>query len=436
MERVRGKIPRNVLLLSGVSLLTDLSSEMVYPLVPLFLSVTLGAPASVVGIIEGFAEATASLFKFVSGALSDRWGKRKPFCLAGYGLAALTKPLLALATGWPLVLMARVLDRFGKGLRGSPRDALIADSTPPELRGRAFGFHRSADSIGAVGGPLLALLLLSWMPGDYRTAFLIAFIPGLLSTLLVLPVRDRSTPAPRRPILSLGVLKRSDPALRRFLFITLIFALGNSSDMFLILRAQQLGGSATTTVLLFGAFNLANVLCAYPAGIVSDRLGRKSLLALGFFLFAGIYVGVGMAGSVTTLWLLFPLYGVYHALTDGIGKAYIVDLAPAADRGAALGLQAAMVGVATLPASLVAGLLWDQIGAASAFLYGAATAFVAGLLMLSTRARAGAVLAAVLVCLAACRSAGPLPPLPEVSYRGTVLEFIGQPGRYAPEHAR
>jgi MFS family permease/tetratricopeptide (TPR) repeat protein len=409
------RIPRNVLLLSGVSLLADLSSEMVYPLAPLFLSGTLGAPASVVGIIEGFAEATASLFKFVSGALSDRWGKRKPFCLAGYGLAALTKPLLALATAWPLVLIARVLDRFGKGLRGSPRDALIADSTPPELRGRAFGFHRSADSIGAVGGPLLALLLLSTMPGDYRSAFLIAFIPGLLSTLLILPVRDRTTPVPKRPVFSLEVLKRADPALRRFLVIMLIFALGNSSDMFLILRAQQLGGSSTTTVLLFGAFNLANVLSSYPAGIVSDRIGRKSLLALGFFLFAAIYLGVGMASNVAMLWVLFPLYGLYHGLSDGIGKAFICDLAPAADRGAALGLQAAMVGVATLPASLVAGFLWDKFGAASAFLYGAGTAFVAGMMMLSTKARAGAVLAVVALFLAACRQAGPLTALPDVS---------------------
>ena len=267
-------ISRNVLLLSGVSLLTDVSSEMVYPLVPLFLSGALGAPASIVGVIEGFAESTASIFKWIFGALSDRWGKRKPFCLAGYGLAAFTKPLLAAASAWPLVLCARVLDRFGKGLRGSPRDALIADSTPADLRGRAFGFHRSGDSIGAVGGPLLALLLLSVLHGNLRAIFLIAFIPGILSSLLVLPVRERPAVPKPRPIFSLAVAGEN-PALRRFLLITLLFALDNSSDMFLVPRAKQLGASSTTAVMLFAMGNLLNVLSSYRAGILSDRLGAS-----------------------------------------------------------------------------------------------------------------------------------------------------------------
>jgi MFS family permease len=380
-------ISRNVLLLSGVSLLTDISSEMVYPLVPLFLSQVLGAPAPVVGMIEGLAEATASLFKWLSGALSDRWGKRKPFLLLGYGLAALTKPMLALASVWPVVLAARILDRFGKGLRGSPRDALIADSTAPELRGRAFGFHRSADSIGAVGGPLLALLLLATMPDNYRAAFLIAFVPGLLSTLLIFPVEDRAGAAKGRAVFSLAALRRADPALKRFLLITLVFALGNSSDMFLILWAKQLGGSATTAVLLYAVYKAANVLCSFPAGIVSDRLGRKGVLAFGFFLFAAIYLGVGLAGSVTVLWALFPLYGVYQALTDGVGKAFIVDLAEESDRGAALGFQAAVTGVSTLPASLAAGFLWEKISPTAAFVYGAALAAVAGAMMLSIEVR-------------------------------------------------
>jgi MFS family permease len=368
-------IPRNVLWLSGVSLLTDISSEMVYPLVPLFLAQTLGAPAPVVGMIEGLAEATASIFKWLSGALSDRWGKRKPFVFCGYGLAALTKPMLALAAAWPVVLAARVLDRFGKGLRGSPRDALIADSTPPEMRGRAFGFHRSADSIGAVCGPLLALLF----TGNYRTAFLIAFIPGLLSMLLIVPVQERAGPPQPRPVLSIP----RDPSLRRFLLITLVFALGNSSDMFLILRAKQLGGSATTAVLLYAAFQMANVLCSFPAGILSDRLGRKGVLAAGFFLFAAIYAGVAMAGSVTALWALFPLYGVYQALTDGVGKAFLTDLATEAERGAALGMQAAVTGISALPASLAAGFLWEKASPAAAFVYGAAMAAVAGAMMLT-----------------------------------------------------
>jgi MFS family permease len=370
-------------LLAVVSLLTDISSEMVYPLVPLYLSGTLGAPASIIGVIEGFAETTASILKWVSGALSDRWGKRKPFCIAGYGLAALAKPLMAAAFSWPLVLFARVLDRFGKGLRGSPRDALIADSTPAGLRGRAFGFHRSGDSIGAVGGPLLALLLLKLLPGDYRTAFLIAFIPGLLSTLVLLPVRETAALPAHRPVFSFGIVKRNPP-LRRYLFITLIFAIGNSSDMFLILRAKQLGAAPTTAVLLFAVCNLLNVLSAYPAGSISDRVGRKQVLIFGFLLFAAIYLAFGLATRLATLWILFPAYGVYLGLTDGVSKALVVDVTERAERGAALGAQAAVTGIAALPASIIAGLLWTEIGPAAAFVYGAVTAAIAGLLLLTT----------------------------------------------------
>jgi len=370
-----------VLLLAAVSLFTDISSEMVYPLVPLFLSGTLHAPAAVIGLIEGFAEATASLFKWISGALSDRWGKRKPFCLAGYGLAALTKPLLAAASAWPLVLCARILDRFGKGLRGSPRDALIADSTPADLRGRAFGFHRSGDSIGAVCGPLLALVWLSLFHGNLRTAFLIAFVPGVLSTLLILPVRERTMAPSTRPLLSFGAAS-TNPALRRFLGITLVFSLGNSSDMFLILRAKQLGASSATAVLLFALCNFLNVLSSYPAGIVSDRLGRRSMLVCGFFLFSAIYLGFAVAGSYAVLWLLFAAYGVYLGLTDGVTKALITDLTSTEERAGALGLQAALTGMGALPASIVAGLLWQRIGPSATFVYGAATAGIAGILML------------------------------------------------------
>ena len=322
----------------------------------------------------------------VLGALSDRWGKRKPFCLVGYGLAAFTKPLLAAASAWPLVLCARVLDRFGKGLRGSPRDALIADSTPADLRGRAFGFHRSGDSIGAVCGPLIALLLLAVLHGNYRAAFLIAFVPGLLSTFLILPVREREAAPKPGPLFSLAVAGKNPP-LRRFLLITLLFALGNSSDMFLILRAKQLGAGSTTAVLLYAIGNLVNVLASYRAGILSDRLGRKGILAFGFFLFTGIYLGFGLATSVGLLWLLFPAYGLYLGLTDGVSKALVVDLVSKEDRGAALGLQAAVTGVSALPASVIAGLLWQRVSPGAAFTYGAITAGMAGLWMSSLKLR-------------------------------------------------
>ncbi len=375
-------ISRNVFILGLVSLCTDASTEMIYPLIPLFLTSTLGAPMEVVGVIEGAAEATASALKGVSGWLSDRLGLRKPLALGGYGLAALTKPLLALAAGWPLVLIARVLDRFGKGVRGSPRDAIIAQSTEPELRGRAFGFHRSADSMGAVLGPLSALAILALLHENYRTAFLIAFIPGIVSTLLILPVRDARSDPRREALASLRL--PSDPRFRRFLLAIVVFSIGNSSDMFLILRSSQLGAAGTTAVLLFAVCNSLNVLASYPAGVVSDRLGRKRVLVAGFLLFAAVYFGFGMARSVTVLWPLFAVYGIYLGLTDGVSKAFIVDVVPAAERGSALGLQAAAMSVCTLPASLLAGWMWQALGPAAPFLYGALMALVSIVLLLRT----------------------------------------------------
>jgi MFS family permease len=380
---IRG-ISRNVLLLSAVSLFTDLSSEMIYPLVPLFLRNVLQAPVEVVGIIEGVAETTAGLLKWISGSLSDRFGKRKPFVLGGYGLAALTKPLLAIAYTWPVVLAARVLDRFGKGLRDSPRDAIIANSTSPELRGRAFGFHRSGDSIGAVLGPLLALLILSQFHNSFRAAFLIAFVPGLISIALLLAVRDPVTPPRTGALFSLN-LRSANPALRRFLLVLFIFSIGNSSDMFLILRANQLGAASTTAVLLFAVCNVLNVLSSYPAGIVSDRLGRKRVLVAGFSLFALVYLGFGMTRSLLPLWFLFAIYGIYLGLTDGIAKAFVVDLVPPSDRGSALGLQATVLSICTLPASVVAGWLWQSIGPAAPFLYGALMAAAATVLLVLRR---------------------------------------------------
>jgi MFS family permease len=304
--------------------------------------------------------------------------------MAGYAFSAFTKPLLAIAGAWPVVLIARIGDRFGKGLRTSPRDALIADSTPAELRGRAFGFHRSGDSIGAVIGPLLAIVLLSVVHGDYRLAFWIAFVPGIIGALFVLPVRERAITAQARPIFSFAVFT-ANPPLRRFLLITLLFTVGNSSDMFLILRARQLGAQNTTAVLLFAFCHLVNALASYPAGRFSDRLGRKGILVAGFLLFSAIYLAFGLASGVGVLWALFGAYGVYLAMTDGVSKALIVDLVAPEERGSALGVQAALSGIGALPASAVAGLLWHQIGPWAAFFYGAITAAIAAVWLIQSR---------------------------------------------------
>ncbi len=365
-------------LLGLVSLFTDASSEMIYPLVPLFLTGPLGAPVAVVGVIEGLAEATASVLKGFSGWFSDRMGKRKPLVVAGYSLAAMTKPLLALASGWPLVLVARVLDRFGKGLRNSPRDAIIADSSDAAARGRAFGFHRTADQLGAVIGPLAALPLLGLFHQNYRTLFLVAFIPAAIGVATLAAVRETGPGASgaRAPGLRLA-LRDTDPVFRRFLLVMLLFTLGNSSDMFLLLRAKALGLSSQEVVLLFALFNLTYALASYPTGLVSDRFGRRSVLTAGLLVFAAVYAGFGLAEGPGWMWALFPVYGLYQGLTDGTSRAFVSDLVEPRRRATALGAYAMATGIATFPASAIAGLLWARVGPSAPFYYGAAMAALA-----------------------------------------------------------
>lgn len=374
-------ISRNVFILGLVSLATDASSELIYPLIPLFLTQTLGAPMPIVGMIEGVAEATASILKGVSGWLSDRIRLRRPLVMFGYGLAAITKPLLALAAGWPLVLAARVLDRFGKGVRGTPRDALIADSSEERLRGRAFGFHRSADQTGAVVGPLLALPLLSLFHQNYRWVFVAAFIPAAIGVAILTAVRETGTRRKTEVAPPRFRLAHSSPGFRRFLAVMLVFTSGNSSDVFLILRAQQLGLSTRHIVLLFAAFNLIYVLSAYPAGLLSDRVGRRRVLVAGLAVFALVYFGFGLARSPVWVWVLYTIYGLYQGLTDGTTRAFIVDLVEPGHRATALGLYAMTTGLATFVASAAAGMLWQWLGAPAAFFYGAALAGLAAMLM-------------------------------------------------------
>lgn len=374
------KLPRNVIALGVVSFFADLSSEMIYPLIPLFLTGVLGAPVSVVGAIEGIAESTASLLKVASGWWSDRVGKRMPLVTAGYGLSAIGKLLLALAGAWPVVLLARFVDRTGKGLRGSPRDALIADSTAPQSRGRAFGFHRAMDTAGAVIGPLIGLALVSLLDDRMRLVFAIAVIPGLLSVAALAMVREpaRETPGPAPLRLS---LEGFDPRLRRFLLAAAVFALGNSSDVFLILRARDLGLTATAVVLAYVLYNLVYMAASMPAGMLSDRIGQGRVFVAGLLVFAAVYLGFALVGQGWQVWPLFAAYGLYMALTDGVGKALITGLAPADRRATALGVYGTLTGIGLLLSSIVAGQLWDRAGVPAPFLVGAVAAVACAILL-------------------------------------------------------
>ncbi|MEK7817885.1 MAG: MFS transporter, partial [Actinomycetota bacterium] len=341
----------------------------------------LGAPLAVVGLIEGIAESTASTLKVFSGWISDRMRRRRPLTIIGYSVSAVAKPLLAVATVWPVVLLLRFGDRVGKGIRSAPRDALIADSSDPESRGRAFGFHRAADTAGAALGALVALAALGLIGERYRTIFLIAAVPAALGVLSIFFVRERVHPHPHaeRPHLS---LKQFDRKFKLFLLASAIFALGNSSDVFLILRATDLGLSAFAAVLAYVLFNLVYSALSMPAGSLSDRVGRRRVIAAGFVIFALVYLGFAAAGNTTAIWPLFAVYGLYMALTEGVGKAFAVDMAPAHARGTALGTYHTVTGLITFFASLIAGLLWDSIGPRAPFLFGAACGGAATVVLL------------------------------------------------------
>jgi len=386
----RLELPANVLLLGAVSFFNDAASEMIYPLLPLFLTATLGAGPVALGVIEGVAESTASFLKLASGYLSDRVHARKRWIGGGYLLANLTRPLIGLASSWPGVLLLRFLDRIGKGLRTSPRDALIAESTPQSSWGKAFGFHRAADHAGAVMGPLLATLALTVLHDQLRTVFLLSLIPGLLAVVLlaagVRDVRPAAVPTPRRERLHIAAAWREMPSsLRRFTLILLLFTLGNSSDAFLLLKAQQMGVSIALIPILWMALHLIKMASSLPAGMLSDRLGRKGMILAGWSVYAITYGGFAVAGAAWQAWGLFLIYGLYFGLTEGVEKALIADLAPERLRGSAFGLYHLAIGIGTLPASLLFGWVWQRFGDPAAFGMGAVIAVAAGLLLWSSR---------------------------------------------------
>jgi MFS family permease len=369
-----------VLALAGVSFLTDVASDMTYPLLPVFLASVLGASATAVGAIEGAAESTAALLKLASGWWSDRLARRKPLVLAGYTIASVIRPLIGLAQSASQVLAIRVADRIGKGIRGAPRDALIADSVDPAIRGRAFGFHRAADHAGAVLGPLLAFALLRWADLDLRSLFLWTAVPGALAVAaLALGVREvpRSTPA--RSAKPADLRTPLGGRFWAFLTVLFVFTLGNSTDAFLLLRAADLGVDPALVPILWAMLHVVKSLSSTPGGILSDRLGRKPLLVAGWLLYAAVYLALGQADAEWQAWALFGLYGIYFGLTEGVEKALVADLVPADRRGAAFGWYNLALGLGALPASLLFGAIWDWKGATAAFTFGAALALLAAL---------------------------------------------------------
>jgi MFS family permease len=360
---------RNVFVAGLVSFFMDVSSEMIYPLVPLFLANVLGVNKSVIGLIEGIAESTASLLKVFSGWFSDRTGNRKWLMAAGYGISTLSRPIVALATGWHHVLGSRFMDRFGKGVRTAPRDAIIAESTEKTHLGRAFGFHRSLDTMGAVVGPALAFLFLGIFSNNYRAVFWLSIIPGAIAVLLIIffiiEKKKTTTAYSERPKLT---LKHFDWKFRVFVAIATLFALGNSSDVFLILRAQQIGIPTVMIPIVYLLFNLVYSFSAIPAGIVADKFGRKKVILLGFILFAILYYGFAVAKDATTIWFLFGFYGIFMGLTEGIQKAFLATIIPPDFKATAFGVYNTAIGIATFPASLIGGWLWDYVSPAQHFI--------------------------------------------------------------------
>jgi MFS family permease len=409
VQGTRRSLGRNVIALGTVSFFTDVSSEMIYPLLPVFLTATLGASASIVGAIEGAAETTASLLKLASGWWSDRTRKRKPLVVFGYTLAALARPVIAVAQSAAQVLVVRLVDRVGKGIRNAPRDALIAESVHPTIRGRAFGFHRAADHAGAVIGPVVAFALLQGAAMEIRSVFWLAAIPGALAVITaVVFVKESSRPPPdtlldggpraevtegseslRMHVADSGITANPDARIASgtklprsfwaYLAIVLVFTLGNSTDAFLLLRANQLGVPVALAPILWALLHVVKSSASTHGGALSDRIGRAPTLIAGWSIYALVYFGFALASVSWHAWALFVAYGLFFALAEGTERAFVADFVPPDKRGTAFGWFHLTVGLGMLPASLLFGAIWDRFGSPAAFGVGAALAALAAI---------------------------------------------------------
>ena len=396
------RLPRPVWMLGWVSFFTDTASEMIYPLLPLFLTRVLGAGAMSLGVIEGIAEAANSLLKVISGRQADRWGAPKPLVLAGYGLSSLVRPFIGMATTWVHVLSLRFVDRLGKGIRSSPRDAMLATFADASNRGKVFGFHRGMDHAGAVLGPLLASAFLYFRPDDYRTLFALTIIPGIVVLLILWRVPDvrhgpgpiyrskagstpNASPLAPRPMADSGLLAGTPltPEFYRAMGVIFLFSLGNASDAFLLLRFADVGIAAFWIPLLWSAIHVVKAISSIYGGQWSDRLGRRQVIGMGWSVYAAVYAAFAWTESATVLVVVFLVYGLYFGLTEGAEKAWVADLAPADGRGNAFGIYNATIGIGALIASLLFGFVWTHASPPAAFFTGAGFALAATALLYS-----------------------------------------------------
>jgi MFS family permease len=381
----------NIWFLTIGSFLTDVSSEMLTNLIPLFLYNVLGVQTSIIGLIDGIAETTASLVKIYSGALSDRLGKRKTLTVLGYAVSTISKPFLYFATTWEWVLGVRFSDRVGKGVRTAPRDALLADSTKSNQRGLAFGLHRAGDTAGAFVGLGIAALII-WLTQSgaaeltrhtFQDVVLASIIPAVLAVLiLAFGVKEVATARKQTTHLPTLNWKTFDKRFRAFLIVVIIFTLGNSSDSFIILRGQNRGLTVLQIMGMLMTFNAIYALLAGPLGSLSDRVGRRKLMLIGWTIYGLVYLGFALSHTGVEIWILYAIYGIYYALTEGVAKALVADIVPQEQRGTAYGLFNAAIGFSALPASLIAGVLWQVISPAAPFVFGASLAIIAGFLLM------------------------------------------------------
>jgi MFS family permease len=379
----RGGIPRPVWFLGWTSLFTDAATEVIYPLLPVYLSQVLGASATSLGVIEGVAEGVNSLLKVITGWWSDRVSRRRPLVIAGYAISSAARPLIAFTRAWPQVLAIRALDRTGKGIRGAPRDALLSRFATPQTRGRIFGFHRAMDHTGAILGPLAATAFLFFLPGRYRLLFALTAIPGAIAVAMLFFVNEGREPlAPVERLEPLEPVERLPASLYWLLAVILVFSLGNSADAFLLLRLGDALGSATFVPLLWAALHVVKASLSTWGGGLSDRIGRKRVIIAGWLVYVAVYIGFATASGTVTFIAWFLIYGIYFALAEGTEKALVADLTPEGRHGSAFGLYNAALGVGTLIASITFGYFYDHFGPATAFGIGAALAGIAAVALL------------------------------------------------------